>query len=367
MQEDFHYYATYCAAYIAGFTHEESLAIGYSSQYVDLCSASRLDSLKGPNLATTTQFTMEMANNDVDRFGKQKITQIWSSFHFLPFDLYAKKPGCGKTYLNKYRLICGPNGQLVEDVVMHAKGKNLQACGIAMHVLADTWAHSYHAGTPSLVINNSTGFTEIIEQNGSELDRPITFVHKLGGVDDVDNGIYTASIYQANEDSIMNLGHGRCGHLPDYSYIKYRFMPAWNDYNEITKDNPSDYYHAFCQMVHALLYLHGERNEFSRNYYEDELMNDLKDEIMTILRKRQVIACEDWKKLGEILSGKTIEDFDVTKYEKEYTSSDRDSKSDTFLGRFFDAAISHKSLVTNKIIESGNKLAGNIKIVKESK
>ena len=30
MNADFHYYATYCAAILAGYSHEESLAISYS-------------------------------------------------------------------------------------------------------------------------------------------------------------------------------------------------------------------------------------------------------------------------------------------------------------------------------------------------
>lgn len=55
MQEDFHYYATYCAAYLAGHTHEESLTIAYSAQFVDCCSRSLLDGVKGPDAAATTQ------------------------------------------------------------------------------------------------------------------------------------------------------------------------------------------------------------------------------------------------------------------------------------------------------------------------
>ena len=45
MQEDFHYYATYCAAMLAGFTHEESLDICYSAQFVDVCSATLLSKM----------------------------------------------------------------------------------------------------------------------------------------------------------------------------------------------------------------------------------------------------------------------------------------------------------------------------------
>ena len=31
-----------------------------------------------------------------------------------------------------------------------------------MHVLADTWAHRNFAGTPSLVINNTTGYFVVV-------------------------------------------------------------------------------------------------------------------------------------------------------------------------------------------------------------
>ena len=35
MQIDFHYYATYCAAYLAGFSHEECMEICSSAQFTD--------------------------------------------------------------------------------------------------------------------------------------------------------------------------------------------------------------------------------------------------------------------------------------------------------------------------------------------
>ena len=168
MQKDFHYYATYCAAFLAGYSHEESLAICYSAQFVDLCSATLLSKLKAPRSAATTQLQLEMMETRTDRIGLQNITRIWASFHFLPYDLTAKIKKCGRRYLRKYRLICRPNGDLVAETVKLAKGRSLQAAGVAMHVLADTWAHSYFAGTPSLVINNTNyHFYELIpEEDG---------------------------------------------------------------------------------------------------------------------------------------------------------------------------------------------------------
>ena len=59
MQEDFHYYATYCAAYIAGYSHEESFEIAYSAQFVDCCSATLLKKNHAPLSAATTQWKRE--------------------------------------------------------------------------------------------------------------------------------------------------------------------------------------------------------------------------------------------------------------------------------------------------------------------
>ena len=134
-----------------------------------------------------------------------------------------------------------------------------------MHVLADTWAHRYFAGTPSLVINNTNyHFYEIMPDNS---ERAVKFRHSPSAPDDLEQGIYTNSIYQGNENSIMNLGHGRAGHLPDYSFMRYRYLPAWGDYEEVVKDNPTEYYCAFCQMIRAMQYLRGEKDRFAKEEY----------------------------------------------------------------------------------------------------
>ena len=359
MQEDFHYYATYCAAFLAGYSHEESLDICYSAQFVDLCSRTLLTRLNAPKAAATTQLQLEMMDARTDPVGLQDITRIWASFHFLPYDLYAKRKGCSRGYLNKYRLICNPNSDLLVETLRLAKGSSLQAVGVAMHVLADTWAHRYFAGTPSLVINNTNYyFFELLPDGEGFTRRPVTFRHSPSAADDLEHGIYTSSIYQVSEHSIMNLGHGRAGHLPDYSFIRYQYLPAWGDYEEILKDNPSDYYNAFCQMVYAMRYLRGDFPTFEKNVYDTETVAPWEPEIRSILSIRQLDACKDWKSLGERMSGQTVVDFDLDRYQPEYLAADALKKDDTFLGRFFLAALAQKSMVTNQIFRSGNLLAG---------
>ncbi len=353
MDKTFHYYATYSAAILAGYPHGEALDIAYSAGFVDECSKTLLGKLEAPVIAATTQLQMELMDAKTDVMGLQDITRIWSSFHFLPRDLYAPKmKHCGERYMRKYRLICGPNGTLVKDTIDNARDKSLQAIGVSMHVVADTWAHMYFAGTPSVVINNTDDYFFEIMPDGTE--NQIRFKHSLSP-DDVEKGVYMSSIYQFDENNIMNLGHGRAGHLPDYGFCVYKYLPAWGGYKEIIKDNPSDYNHAFRQMIYALRCFRDDA-EFKTDIYDEEAIKGYEDEINAIITKRHPTCADDWKAFGEKLSGQTVPEFDINTHQQEYM--DASDKDNTFLGKFFEATISQKSMVTNRIYESGSMLAG---------
>ena len=356
MQADFHYYATYCAAYLAGYSHKEALDLCCSAQMVDCCTKTFLKSINASIHAATSQTQAELVDMRSDVISLQDITRIWASFHFLPKDLYVKVPHSTRNYRNKYRLICGPNGTLVTDTIELAKGRSIQAAGIAMHVLADTWAHYNFAGTPSLVINNTdNNFSEIMEDGTL---RPISFKHSPGASDDIEKGVFNSTVFNMGETNILNLGHGHAGHLPDYSYIRYKYMPAWDNYRECLKDNPSDYRKAFCQMVYAMKYLRGANENFELNTYDEEAIKPYEERIMSILTKRQEDASSDWKAFGEELSGQNIPDFDVNTHVDSYKKALPDDRDATFLGKFIIASLSQKSMITNKIYRSGNILAG---------
>ena len=358
MNSDFHYYATFCAAYLAGYTAEESRNIAWCAQFTDCCSATFLTRVRGPKEAATTQLQLELANARTDLIGLQKITRIWASFHFLPGDLTAEVSG-GKFYRDKFRLICNVNSPLLKETVNLAKGNGTEAAGLAMHVLADTWAHRFFAGTPSLVINNTNyHFYELITENGGLRERKVTFRHNPSAPDDLDRGIYNNTVMRLGESAIMNLGHGRAGHLPDYSFMRYRYMPAWGNYTVVTKNNPTDYMRAFRQMVYALRCIRGAEGEFCLCRYDTGAVDPWASEIKSILTKRRPDASEDWKALGLRLSGFELPEFNISEYEQEYISAQGDGKDDTVLGRFFMAALRQKSMVTNKIFMSGNPLAG---------
>lgn len=360
MQIDFHYYATYCAAVLAGHSHGESLEICTAAQYVDCCTKTSLKKMKAPLSAATTQTQMEMMEADPGILCQQDITRIWASFHFLPGDLTAKKPRCSRRYLNKYRLICQPNSTLLLETLRQAqKIGTPQAVGIAMHVLADTWAHRNFAGTPSMVINHiASDCYELRTVDGETVEKKISFRHKVGGEDDLENGKYTSTVPQLKESSVMNLGHGRVGHLPDYSFIRYRYLPAWADYETVLKDNPAEYLHAFAQMVYAMKWLRGEIPELAKDTYDWEGIAKVRGSVEAILAKRQLLASRDWKELGERLSGREIPEFTDLQYEREYLEAGKREKDDTAPGRFLYAALAQKSMVTNRIFHSGSLLAG---------
>ena len=380
MQADFHYYATYCAAFLAGYPHKEALDLCYSAQMVDCFTKTFLKSISATVHAATSQSQAELVDMKSDITSLQDITRIWSSFHFLPKDLYAEVRHAPRVYRNKYRLICGPNGALLKDTVELAKDRSIQAAGIAMHILADTWAHYNFAGTPSLVINNTdNNFFEIMDDSST---RPISFKHSPGATDDIEKAEFNSTVFNLGETNILNLGHGHAGHLPDYSYIRYKYMPAWDNYRECLKDNPSDYRHAFCQMIYAMKYLRGEVEDFELATYDEEAIAPYEERIMSILTKRQEDASADWKAFGEELSGQEIPDFDVNAHVASYKNALPEDRDGTFLGRFIIASLSQKSMITNKIYRSGNLLAGfsveydkkgfggikdYIKIVKESR
>ena len=359
MQIDFHYYATYCAAYLAGFSHEECMEICSSAQFTDCCSVTLLSGIGAPLSAATTQLQLEIMDAKADILSLQDITRIWASFHFLPRDLRAVAPGGSMTYKNKYRLICGPDSDLLAATVELAKDKSLQAAGIAMHVLADTWAHRYFAGTPSMVINNTDfDFFELIPEGDQYTERRVTFRHNPSAEDDLDRSIYTNTVNQFSENSVMCLGHGRAGHLPDYSFIRYRYLPAWAGYEAVVKDNPSEYYNAFCQMIYAMRYLRGDLPTFEKGVYDTETAAPWEKEIRWILTKRQPDASADWKALGELMSGREIPAFDTAPFTEGYRKADKTDRDETVLGKFIIAALAQKSMVTNRIWRSGNLLAG---------
>ena len=62
--------------------------------------------------------------------------------------------------------------------------------------------------------------------------------------------------------------------------------------------------------------------------------------------------------MGQRITGHTIEDFDLVKYQQEYVDAPKEEKENTFLGKFMNAAMEQKGMVAKSIAASGNRLVG---------
>ena len=111
-------------------------------------------------------------------------------------------------------------------------------------------------------------------------------------------------------------------------------------------------------MIYAMKFIRGENGSFETDAYDTESVSRWHDRIDAIIRKRQLIASDDWKAFGRELSGQDIDDFETGRYFEEYTSAAKENRDDTFLGRFTRGALEHKGMVINEIFKTGNLLAG---------
>lgn len=272
MNKDFHYEGTYCAAIEAGFEEKEARIIAKAAQAVDDCTESFLRKKGVFDVGVITMETdvldvfKELEKKDIERL--REIRKVWIPFHFLPGNLNGEVEYTGeKFYKDKkffterdeedFRCLCLHNSELVfamlEDTKKAYKDfattdkegnsvereKMLYLIGVRIHVLADTWAHEFFAGTPSWWINNTTDFHKI---------KPNTLLNELG----TPNGVSMYSIYY--------LGHGRAGHYPDYGFLTYTYQPQWKRKGErISKGNTVSFELAYAQMVDAMEYITGKK------------------------------------------------------------------------------------------------------------
>jgi hypothetical protein len=258
MDIDFHYYATYVAALLAGYSKDEAVTIAHAGEYVDDSDNSRLlpvEKLAGLTpMVTALPFTQLIAMGRMGDWSASTIAhdrRMWTAFHFLPGNLNYVHAYQGRTNeiavfdrfeyndlaREEFRSMCLPDSPLaiamVNDTVNNHFG-NLHLIGIRMHVLIDTFAHMLFCGSAAWHVNDVNAVPEI--RFG---DRWLPMAIPL---------FSTQEIYY---NSLAYTGHGRMGHIPDYPWITYRYKPQWSA-ETIVKDNPTQYLRAFQAMVLAM-------------------------------------------------------------------------------------------------------------------
>ncbi|CAM2009979.1 DUF6765 family protein [Acanthopleuribacter pedis] len=121
--------------------------------------------------------------------------------------------------------------------------------GARAHVIADTWAHQ-DWGAANNVANTYW------DVNSAEWGNQFWQTIDYRDVGDWTNVHLSVKNQRDNENlaAVPNLvsyvGHGWLGHLPDFSFIKYRYKPCWRakDQEPLVRENPLEYKFAFLEL-----------------------------------------------------------------------------------------------------------------------
>ncbi len=313
MNIDFHYYGTYSAARISGFSHEDSCKIAWAAETVDennLVNIYKTKTYKEESkkdfdkrdvrIISTFEKTSENSNDSIRYWRKNpnneniaRIRSVWLAFHFLPGNFKAAAPADGiiehegtketadvlnifteyekydeldmqllcRNNSNTSRIMIGSARQQYQEYLEKEKDAGLYAIGVAMHVLADTWAHEFFTGSPNYWTNDAEGF----RVKASAMKRILIDHDKI-------EKYFSGTVSGVQDNSIFYMGHGRAGHCPDYDFLEYYYVPRWKKekkefgYAKLI-NNPNRFQNAFAQMIDAMKYIRGEMDEFPLREY----------------------------------------------------------------------------------------------------
>ena len=242
MNKDFHLYATFLAAKLAGYSTIHAKEIAFAAQMVD-----DFDETHSKTCHTVTGMAGKMLEAWKDTYfsgnnsSALDISDTWMPFHFIPMrpipvnmagnTSEAFACGCGNPMAEVCEFMIPKNSE--EQAAL-----SLTRIGITMHVLADSFAHSGFAGitcyNPRIAEQISVEILDCREGLSASDHAPVAMSSLLQGT----------SYY----------GHGSAGHIPDLSWAKYYY--GWKGGNQgstFTRNNPNDFASAFEKMVHYLV------------------------------------------------------------------------------------------------------------------
>lgn len=189
---------------------------------------------------------------------------------------------------------CANDESRLVDILKHAAGgdeilkqhreENLRRfrlllLGVRAHVIADTWAHQDFNGLDSVL--NTYWDVDYDPASWS----PLKLGYGRQGIDYNDGTVgwrnrvlsgFSATVgkypvvfsamgaifgggpvqgisenLEAAPNGTSYLGHGWMGHLPDFSFVKFRYKPCWADPKEppLERDNPREFRSAWTELV----------------------------------------------------------------------------------------------------------------------
>lgn len=318
MNLDFHYYGTYVAARLAGYTFNEAQIIAHAAQYVDDSSRGMLSERLKPYMnpvPTVQAFDLSDFRDNFywsDEFRKT-VADVWIPFHFLPgnYDINPKEKyrgpindkGIWERWFfddeseQQFKLLCLPDSTLVKEMINDItfnhlyKSYALQLIGLRMHVLADTWAHMYFAGTQAWFINDAGENVYKIIDGKYELVKWQRIWPWNDGTDIIYGEQAAPNSFWYN--SITYLGHGRIGHLPDYPWFIYEYNPRWSNTTK-KKNNFESFFVAIKQLTYALSCIKNKKPFDINTYPSFEI--GIEKALMEILGTREYDQTKTWIK-----------------------------------------------------------------------
>jgi hypothetical protein len=219
MDKDFHYYALGLLARAAGFTESDALTIAYASQYVD--NATESEPLRVGGIIFDPVRT---AHYGLQTFDWSTQKRVFIPFHFLP-------PKGARASADSF--VTQPNSPLAQMIFEKACQEpedtlRLISIGIALHALADSWAHQGFAGKEDpinevdkiyrgkenaweqVLVIDTLDFSSI--PGGSIVSKLLAGIPKR-------IGLALEAIYL---NFLPKVGHVRAGWYPDYPFLKWK-------------------------------------------------------------------------------------------------------------------------------------------------
>jgi hypothetical protein len=161
-------------------------------------------------------------------------------------------------------------GRLVE-ILGHAAGGNdilsnqrddnlhrfrLILLGVRAHIIADTWAHQDFCGLHNVLNTYWDVNYEPASWSPSKWGYGRQSIDYNDGTKGWNNRVLSwvktkSDNLEATPNGTSYLGHGWMGHLPDFSFVKFRYKPCWADPREkpVERDNPRAYRAAWTELV----------------------------------------------------------------------------------------------------------------------
>ena len=326
MNKDFHYYATYYAARIAGYVPDHALIIANAAQFVDDFDFDKFKKVDSKHKAQTVQQIFDAGTSY-----NSTLNNIWLPFHFLPGNdaAYYKSLG-SKLPDNFLNLLVRPDSRMANDMFEQLKAVSnreyfLIMTGMLIHIFCDTWAHQDFAGCDCKALNDYSG--KVIDLNMKK---------------EIDYRIIWGESYSPSK--ISNTGHARLGSICDYPFMKYTYQPAWSN-RQITKDNTANFVTAFRRMVEKLREVRtGELYKYVNDL--GEIANIFKTYVDYSSANKYREQTYGWKTFLHS-KNEDIPDYNDKLWMNAY--KDATNKSDTFLYKFAECAFCHHEYVAKKV------------------